>query len=81
MEYELQIRGGAQPAADLYQLSPSEVKQLLLDILQPSQNGRYRGPFATYRTLWMDRDVIASVYLQNKAPTENKTQPRAGSPS
>ena len=40
MEYELRIRGGDQPAADLYQLSPSEVKQLLLDILQPQQNGR-----------------------------------------
>uniref|UniRef100_A0A8C2S6H7 Phosphorylase b kinase regulatory subunit n=1 Tax=Capra hircus TaxID=9925 RepID=A0A8C2S6H7_CAPHI len=40
MEYELQIRGGNKPARDLYQLSPSEVKQLLLDILQPQQNGR-----------------------------------------
>ncbi|KAF6078976.1 phosphorylase kinase regulatory subunit beta [Phyllostomus discolor] len=40
MEYELQIRGGGKLAADLYQLSPSEVKQLLLDILQPQQNGR-----------------------------------------
>ncbi|XP_029780906.1 phosphorylase b kinase regulatory subunit beta isoform X4 [Suricata suricatta] len=40
MKYELQIRGGDQPARDLYQLSPSEVKQLLLDILQPQQNGR-----------------------------------------
>uniref|UniRef100_A0A8C9KQ40 Phosphorylase b kinase regulatory subunit n=1 Tax=Panthera tigris altaica TaxID=74533 RepID=A0A8C9KQ40_PANTA len=39
MEYELQIRGGDKPARDLYQLSPSEVKQLLLDILQPQQNG------------------------------------------
>uniref|UniRef100_G1U904 Phosphorylase b kinase regulatory subunit n=1 Tax=Oryctolagus cuniculus TaxID=9986 RepID=G1U904_RABIT len=40
MEYELQIRSGDKPAKDLYQLSPSEVKQLLLDILQPQQNGR-----------------------------------------
>ncbi|KAM7058007.1 phosphorylase b kinase regulatory subunit beta isoform 4-T4 [Molossus nigricans] len=40
MEYELQIRGGDQPAADLYQMSPSAVKQLLMDILQPQQNGR-----------------------------------------
>uniref|UniRef100_A0A8C0WKS2 Phosphorylase b kinase regulatory subunit n=1 Tax=Castor canadensis TaxID=51338 RepID=A0A8C0WKS2_CASCN len=40
MEYELQIRGGDKPAVDLYQLSPSEVKQLLLDILQPQQSGR-----------------------------------------
>uniref|UniRef100_A0A3Q2H980 Phosphorylase b kinase regulatory subunit n=1 Tax=Equus caballus TaxID=9796 RepID=A0A3Q2H980_HORSE len=40
MEYELEIRGRNKPAVDLYQLSPSEVKQLLLDILQPQQNGR-----------------------------------------
>uniref|UniRef100_A0A8D2H330 Phosphorylase b kinase regulatory subunit n=1 Tax=Urocitellus parryii TaxID=9999 RepID=A0A8D2H330_UROPR len=40
MEYELQIRSGNKPAMDLYQLSPSEVKQLLLDILQPQQNER-----------------------------------------
>uniref|UniRef100_A0A6I8NV28 Phosphorylase b kinase regulatory subunit n=1 Tax=Ornithorhynchus anatinus TaxID=9258 RepID=A0A6I8NV28_ORNAN len=40
MKYELKIRSGDMPAVDLYQLSPSEVKQLLLDILQPQQNGR-----------------------------------------
>ncbi|XP_059855123.1 phosphorylase b kinase regulatory subunit beta isoform X3 [Delphinus delphis] len=40
MKYELQIRGGNKPARDLYQLSPTEVKQLLLDILQPQRNGR-----------------------------------------
>ncbi|KAF3817861.1 hypothetical protein GH733_013148 [Mirounga leonina] len=39
MKYELQIRSGDKPARDLYQLSPSEIKQLLLDILQPQQNG------------------------------------------
>ncbi|XP_071065282.1 phosphorylase b kinase regulatory subunit beta isoform X5 [Dasypus novemcinctus] len=48
MEYELQIRGGDKPAIDLYRLSPSEVKQLLLDILQPQQNGR----------CWMNRRQI-----------------------
>ncbi|XP_036043530.1 phosphorylase b kinase regulatory subunit beta [Onychomys torridus] len=48
MEYELQIRGGHKPAVDLYQLSPSEVKQLLLDILQPQQSGR----------CWLDRRQI-----------------------
>ncbi|XP_058393196.1 phosphorylase b kinase regulatory subunit beta-like [Diceros bicornis minor] len=48
MEYELQIRGRNKPATDLYQLSPSEVKQLLLDILQPQQNGR----------CWMNRHQI-----------------------
>uniref|UniRef100_A0A8D0HM59 Phosphorylase b kinase regulatory subunit n=1 Tax=Sphenodon punctatus TaxID=8508 RepID=A0A8D0HM59_SPHPU len=40
MKYELKIRAGDMPAVDLYQLSPSEVKQLLLDILQPQQQGR-----------------------------------------
>ncbi|OPJ74278.1 phosphorylase b kinase regulatory subunit beta isoform A [Patagioenas fasciata monilis] len=40
MKYELQIRAGDMPAKDLYQMSPSEVKQLLLDILQPQQQGR-----------------------------------------
>uniref|UniRef100_A0A452IV37 Phosphorylase b kinase regulatory subunit n=1 Tax=Gopherus agassizii TaxID=38772 RepID=A0A452IV37_9SAUR len=38
--YELKIRAGDMPPRDLYQLSPSEVKQLLLDILQPQQQGR-----------------------------------------
>ncbi|KAM9374208.1 phosphorylase b kinase regulatory subunit beta isoform 2-T2 [Phaethornis superciliosus] len=40
MKYELKIRAGDMPAKDLYQMSPSEVKQLLLDILQPEQQGR-----------------------------------------
>lgn len=40
MKYELKIRAGDMPPRDLYQLSPSEVKQLLLDILQPQQQGR-----------------------------------------
>ncbi|NXM69748.1 KPBB kinase, partial [Serilophus lunatus] len=40
MKYELKIRAGDMPAKDLYQMSPSEVKQLLLDILQPQQSGR-----------------------------------------
>ncbi|NXW09498.1 KPBB kinase, partial [Fregetta grallaria] len=40
MKYELKIRAGDTPAKDLYQMSPSEVKQLLLDILQPQQQGR-----------------------------------------
>uniref|UniRef100_A0A8B9MNJ9 Phosphorylase b kinase regulatory subunit n=1 Tax=Accipiter nisus TaxID=211598 RepID=A0A8B9MNJ9_9AVES len=40
MKHELKIRAGDMPAKDLYQMSPSEVKQLLLDILQPQQQGR-----------------------------------------
>ncbi|PNJ62422.1 phosphorylase b kinase regulatory subunit beta isoform X1 [Pongo abelii] len=57
MEYELQIRGGDKPALDLYQLSPSEVKQLLLDILQPQQNGR----------CWLNRRQIDGSL--NRTPT------------
>ena len=56
MEYELQIHGGNKPARDLYQLSPSEVKQLLLDILQPQQNGR----------CWLNRRQIAGSL--NRSP-------------
>nr|KAF6411292.1 phosphorylase kinase regulatory subunit beta [Rousettus aegyptiacus] len=48
MEHELRVRSGDQPATDLCQLSPSEVKQLLLDVLQPQQNGRS----------WLDRRQI-----------------------
>ncbi|NWU35241.1 KPBB kinase, partial [Hylia prasina] len=40
MKHELKIRAGDMPAKDLYQMSPNEVKQLLLDILQPQQPGR-----------------------------------------
>lgn len=40
MKHELKIRAGDMPAKDLYQMSPSEVKQLLLDILQPQQQER-----------------------------------------
>ncbi|XP_064016390.1 phosphorylase b kinase regulatory subunit beta isoform X2 [Pogoniulus pusillus] len=40
MKHELKIRAGDMPPRDLYQMSPSEVKQLLLDILQPQQQGR-----------------------------------------
>lgn len=46
MEHELRVRSGDQPATDLCQLSPSEVKQLLLDVLQPQQNGRSAGPLS-----------------------------------
>ncbi|KAJ8400431.1 hypothetical protein AAFF_G00395550 [Aldrovandia affinis] len=40
MKHELEIRAGDMPAQDIYQLSPSKVKQLLLDVLQPQQTGR-----------------------------------------
>ncbi|XP_036440372.1 phosphorylase b kinase regulatory subunit beta isoform X1 [Colossoma macropomum] len=40
MKHELEIRAGGMRAQDIYQLSPSDVKQLLLDVLQPQQTGR-----------------------------------------
>uniref|UniRef100_A0A8C7IMZ1 Phosphorylase b kinase regulatory subunit n=1 Tax=Oncorhynchus kisutch TaxID=8019 RepID=A0A8C7IMZ1_ONCKI len=40
MKHELEIRAGDMPPQDIYQMSPSDVKQLLLDVLQPQQHGR-----------------------------------------
>ncbi|XP_066511040.1 phosphorylase b kinase regulatory subunit beta-like [Hoplias malabaricus] len=40
MKHELQIRAGDMRPQDIYQMSPSDVKQLLLDVLQPQQTGR-----------------------------------------
>ncbi|KAJ8249417.1 hypothetical protein GJAV_G00234600 [Gymnothorax javanicus] len=40
MKHELKIRAGDMPPQDIFQLSPSDVKQLLLDVLKPEQTGR-----------------------------------------
>ncbi|XP_010777073.1 phosphorylase b kinase regulatory subunit beta-like [Notothenia coriiceps] len=40
MKHELKIGAGDMPPQDIYQLSPSDIKQLLLDVLQPQQTGR-----------------------------------------
>ncbi|XP_018613664.1 phosphorylase b kinase regulatory subunit beta isoform X3 [Scleropages formosus] len=40
MKQELKIRAMDTPVQDIYQLSPSDVKQLLLDVLQQQQSGR-----------------------------------------
>ncbi|KAG7252847.1 hypothetical protein CRUP_030103, partial [Coryphaenoides rupestris] len=40
MKHELKIRAGDTPSQDIYQLSPSEVKQLLMDVLQPQLASR-----------------------------------------
>ncbi|TNN68360.1 Phosphorylase b kinase regulatory subunit beta [Liparis tanakae] len=40
MKHELKIRAGDMPVQDIYQLSPSDIKQLLLDVLQPQHTGR-----------------------------------------
>ncbi|XP_063737372.1 phosphorylase b kinase regulatory subunit beta isoform X1 [Eleginops maclovinus] len=40
MKHELKIGAGDMPPQDIYQLSPSDIKQLLLDVLQPQHTGR-----------------------------------------
>ncbi|XP_062405738.1 phosphorylase b kinase regulatory subunit beta isoform X2 [Sardina pilchardus] len=40
MKHELKIRAGDMATQDIYQMSPSEVKQLLLDVLQPQHTSR-----------------------------------------
>ncbi|XP_038123262.1 phosphorylase b kinase regulatory subunit beta isoform X1 [Cyprinodon tularosa] len=40
MKHELKIRAGDMPPQDIYQLSPGDIKQLLLDVLQPQHTGR-----------------------------------------
>ncbi|XP_044221771.1 phosphorylase b kinase regulatory subunit beta isoform X2 [Thunnus albacares] len=40
MKHELKIRAGDMPSQDIYQISPSDIKQLLLDVLQPQHTGR-----------------------------------------
>uniref|UniRef100_A0A4W5RN32 Phosphorylase b kinase regulatory subunit n=1 Tax=Hucho hucho TaxID=62062 RepID=A0A4W5RN32_9TELE len=40
MKHELEIRAGDMSPQDIYQMSPSDVKQLLLDVLQPQQHSR-----------------------------------------
>ncbi|XP_068601179.1 phosphorylase b kinase regulatory subunit beta [Brachionichthys hirsutus] len=40
MKHELKIRAGDLPPHDIHQLSPSDIKQLLLDVLQPQHTGR-----------------------------------------
>uniref|UniRef100_H3C363 Phosphorylase b kinase regulatory subunit n=1 Tax=Tetraodon nigroviridis TaxID=99883 RepID=H3C363_TETNG len=39
MKHELKIRAGDMPPQDIHQLSPSDIKQLLLDVLQPQHTG------------------------------------------
>ncbi|XP_051555142.1 phosphorylase b kinase regulatory subunit beta-like [Myxocyprinus asiaticus] len=40
MKHELKIRARDMPTQDIYKMSPSDVRQLLLDVLQPQQTGR-----------------------------------------
>ncbi|KAM7423630.1 hypothetical protein PAMA_000130 [Pampus argenteus] len=40
MKHELKIRAGDMPPQDIYQISPGDIKQLLLDVLQPQHTSR-----------------------------------------
>lgn len=40
MKHELKIRAGDMPPQDIHQMSPSDIKQLLLDVLQPQHIAR-----------------------------------------
>lgn len=51
MKHELKIRAGDMPTQDIYQLSPSDIKQLLLDVLQPQHTGRYSAKHTGTHTL------------------------------
>ncbi|XP_037604870.1 phosphorylase b kinase regulatory subunit beta isoform X2 [Sebastes umbrosus] len=64
MKHELKIVAGDMPPQDIYQLSPSDIKQLLLDVLQPQHTGRSwlnrrqidgslnRSPLGFYDRVW-----------------------------
>ncbi|NXS21828.1 KPBB kinase, partial [Mystacornis crossleyi] len=84
MQYELKIRAGDMPPKDLYQMSPSEVKQLLLDILQPQQPGRSwlnrrqldgslnRTPAGFYDRVWqiLERTPNGLIVAKNFLPQQ-----------
>uniref|UniRef100_A0A8C5SXE0 Phosphorylase b kinase regulatory subunit n=1 Tax=Laticauda laticaudata TaxID=8630 RepID=A0A8C5SXE0_LATLA len=78
MKYELKIRAGEMPPVDLYQLSPSEVKQLLLDILHPQQQGRIciRGGIQQVRTSSRNFDE----FRKPANPTSDWPRPHLFSP-
>lgn len=59
MKHELKIVAGDMPPQDIYQLSPSDIKQLLLDVLQPQHTGRYSLPFTHTRTRIAQTHIIA----------------------
>lgn len=59
MKHELKIVAGDMPPQDIYQLSPSDIKQLLLDVLQPQHTGRYSLSFTHTRTRIAQTHIIA----------------------
>ncbi|KAM4602874.1 phosphorylase b kinase regulatory subunit beta isoform 1-T1 [Polymixia lowei] len=84
MKHELKIRAGDMPPQDIYQLSPSDVKQLLLDVLQPQHTGRSwlnrrqidgslnRTPLGFYDRIWqiLERTPNGIVVAGNHLPQQ-----------
>uniref|UniRef100_A0AAY4CGX9 Phosphorylase b kinase regulatory subunit n=1 Tax=Denticeps clupeoides TaxID=299321 RepID=A0AAY4CGX9_9TELE len=87
MKHELEIRAGDMPPQDIYQMSPSEVKQLLLDVLQPQSwlNRRQidgslnRTPLGFYDRVWqiLERTpngiMVAGVHLPQQPTLSDMT--------
>ncbi|KAM8877909.1 phosphorylase b kinase regulatory subunit beta isoform 3-T3 [Synchiropus picturatus] len=75
MKQELKIRAGDLPPQDIYQLSPSDIKQLLLDVLQPQNTTRSwlnrrqidgslnRTPLGFYDRVWQILERTANGIL------------------
>lgn len=84
MKHELKIRAGDMPPQDIYQLSPSDIKQLLLDVLQPQHTGRSwlnrrqidgslnRTPLGFYDRVWqiLERTPNGIVAAGNHLPQQ-----------
>uniref|UniRef100_A0A3Q1FIH6 Phosphorylase b kinase regulatory subunit n=1 Tax=Acanthochromis polyacanthus TaxID=80966 RepID=A0A3Q1FIH6_9TELE len=84
MKHELKIRAGDMPPQDIYQLSPSDIKQLLLDVLQPQHTGRSwlnrrqvdgslnRTPLGFYDRVWqiLERTPNGIVVAENHLPQQ-----------
>uniref|UniRef100_A0AAX7TQ60 Phosphorylase b kinase regulatory subunit n=1 Tax=Astatotilapia calliptera TaxID=8154 RepID=A0AAX7TQ60_ASTCA len=82
MKHELKIVAGDMPPQDIYQLSPSDIKQLLLDVLQPQHTGRSwlnkrqidgslnRTPLGFYDRVWqiLERTPNGIVVAGNHLP-------------
>uniref|UniRef100_A0AAQ5Z688 Phosphorylase b kinase regulatory subunit n=1 Tax=Amphiprion ocellaris TaxID=80972 RepID=A0AAQ5Z688_AMPOC len=82
MKHELKIRAGDMPPQDIYQLSPGDIKQLLLDVLQPQHTGRSwlnrrqidgslnRTPLGFYDRVWqiLERTPNGIVVAENHLP-------------
>ncbi|XP_070687945.1 phosphorylase b kinase regulatory subunit beta isoform X1 [Pempheris klunzingeri] len=84
MKHELKIRAGDMPPQDIYQLSPSDIKQLLLDVLQPQHTGRSwlnrrqidgslnRTPLGFYDRVWqiLERTPNGIVVAETHLPQQ-----------